>query len=75
MTNMIAGHTFPDFGPCSCGMRWLDIRGTQREEVGKTGVAHTSYLTENEYNQIEAARRAEDDRIEAATAGAGGRSL
>lgn len=64
----IAGHSFPDFGNCICGMSWLVLRQTQRSEIGLPNIAHTANLTEHEYNQIEAARDAEDARISAATA-------
>ena len=62
----IAGHDFPNHGPCTCGIRWLDIRNTRQTEVQQPNIAHTGNLTAHEYEQIEVARGAEDARIEAA---------
>lgn len=78
---IIAGHTFDRTGTCTailragtpeehvCGRRWLDIRNTPREEVGRDGIAHSGVLTESEWQSIAARRAIEDERIEAAMAG------
>jgi hypothetical protein len=67
----IAGHDFPDFGPCVCGVRWT-IRNARHQDVGTTGIAHSGALTLHEYLQIETARLAEDARIASASLGAVG---
>jgi len=75
MITTLAGHNFSSFGgPCSCGISWFSIRSATLEDLGKPGIAHTGCLTQDEYNQIEAARAAEDARIEAATAELSGRT-
>jgi hypothetical protein len=56
---MIAGHLFsetPNGRVCSCGARWVDVLLARREDVGQPGFAHTGYLTDHEYAQIEEAR-------------------
>jgi hypothetical protein len=68
----VAGHEFPDFGPCSCGVHWTTIRNVERADIGKLGIAHGEIiLTEYGYGQILAKRQAEDERIALAMADLG----
>jgi hypothetical protein len=62
----IAGHNFPAFGPCPCGIHGVTIRNAQRDDVHRPGIAHAGNLTLFEYEQIAAARLAEDLLIAAA---------
>ena len=62
----VAGHSFPNFGPCHCGLHWPTIRNVTPADVHKPGIAHTGNLSQFEYEQIAAERAAEDARIEAA---------
>lgn len=64
----IAGHTFDDHGRCLCGRAWLDIRNTERSEIGQTAIAHAGSLSENEYDEIAIRRDAENARMVNATA-------
>ncbi len=52
----IAGHVFQDNERCVCGMRFADIAVATPEAVGQMGWAHTSTLTQFEYNQIDEER-------------------
>ena len=55
----IAGHTFtetPEGRRCQCGCRWIDIAGTQADQIGHPHIAHVGCLTTAEYVQIEAER-------------------
>lgn len=67
----IAGHDFVN-GRCHCGRRWSDIRDATPDCVGKQGWAHTSYLTADEYSEIEAARAVEVERCWAAVGAVAG---
>ena len=56
---IIAGHTFtetPEGRRCHCGRRWVDIAGTQPDQIGHPHIAHVGCLTTAEYCQIEAER-------------------
>lgn len=66
---MIAGHTFPEHGPCECGIRWTTIRNATIQDLDKTGIAHTGKLNMHEVLQIQTRRLAEDARIAEAMEG------
>lgn len=57
---MLAGHVFPPFKDrcigevdgAPCRKHIIDLMSVTRDDVGKTGIAHTGCLTEYEFNQI-----------------------
>lgn len=56
---MTAGHTFLETwrgAVCDCGVRWVDIANTRRDQIGQVGIAHVGALNDAEYAQIEAKR-------------------
>lgn len=55
-----AGHAFENGVRCQCGRYWLDIRNTQRSEIGQDGIAHIGKLNEVEYLSIERRRNDEE---------------
>jgi hypothetical protein len=58
----IAGHTFemaPDGRRCvtgECRKLWADISYATKDDIGKSGWAHTGTLSQPEYDQIVAER-------------------
>lgn len=59
----IAGHSFPEFGACACGIHWTTIRNATAADAHQTGIAHSGLLSTYELDQIIAERAAEDGRI------------
>lgn len=59
----IAGHQFPEFGPCSCGIHWVTIRNATEGDLNQPGIAHTGNLTQHELSSIVEERDREDNRI------------
>jgi hypothetical protein len=62
----IAGHDFTDGLRCRCGQSWLNIRNTQKSEIGDPRIAHVGLLNAAEYAEIERRRNAEDAAMQAA---------
>jgi hypothetical protein len=71
--DLVAGHDFYPAGVCKCGRRWVDIRNVGPESLNEHGVAHSSYLSANEIEQIRRARDVEDKALADAMASVSGR--